>query len=409
MSAHALFSPSGAHRWMACPASLALEADCPNESSAFADEGTAAHELAQMCLTENLDADAYIGRVIVVGNREFVVDEDMAAYVQVYVDAVRSYADGGELFVEQRVDFGEAIGQPGDGFGTADAIVIQGNELQLHDLKYGRGVKVDAEENDQLLLYAVGALEQLGIAYEFERVRLVIHQPRLDALSEWDCDVARVQEQARVAFLSSTNARNAIITASKGEPIGDGFFGPEEKACRFCKAKASCPALQQHVTQQVVGDFEDLTVESVASATADLDKVFSKSLGQRMAVVGLVEDWCKAVRARAESELLAGRRVDGFKLVEGRRGARSWASDEAAEATLKAMRLKLEQMYDFKLISPTTAEKLKKSGAIGPRQWPKVETLITQSPGKPSVAPESDKRPALDVTDSFSDLTKELA
>jgi hypothetical protein len=405
VSAHALFSPSGAHRWMACPASLALEADCPNESSAFADEGTAAHELAQMCLTENLDADAYIGRVIEVGERQFGVDEDMAPYVQVYVDAVRSYADGGELFVEQRVDFGEAIGQPGDGFGTADAIIIQGNELQLHDLKYGRGVKVDAEENDQLLLYAVGAIEQLGIAYEFERVRLVIHQPRLDALSEWDCDVARVQSQAARAREA---AKDAILFRDQGV---ESFmsFAPGEKQCRFCKAKASCPALQQHVAKSVVGDFEDLTVESVASATADLDKVFSKSLGQRMAVVGLVEDWCKAVRARAESELLAGRRVDGFKLVEGRRGARAWSSKEAAEAVFKAMRLKAEQMYDFSLISPTTAEKLAKSGAIGPRQWPKVETLITQSPGKPSVAPESDKRPALDVTDSFSDLTKELA
>jgi len=126
--------------------------------------------------------------------------------------------------------------------------------------------------------------------------------------------------------------------------------------------------------------------------------------------VDLIESWCKAIRAKAESELLAGNNVPGFKLVEGRRGARKWANEAEAETTLKTMRLKLEEMYDLKLISPTEAEKLHKSGAIGPRQWPKLQQIIVQSEGKPSVAPENDKRPALvvaPVASHFEDLTAE--
>ena len=131
-------------------------------------------------------------------------------------------------------------------------------------------------------------------------------------------------------------------------------------------------------------------------------------LAAAMAAVDLIEDWCKAVRAEVERRLLAGVPVPGYKLVEGRRGSRSWASKEEAEATLKSMRLKVEEMYDLSLISPTSAEKLAKAGTIGPRQWPKLQGLITQSNGKPSVAPESDKRPALVMTppaDEFDDLT----
>ena len=126
----------------------------------------------------------------------------------------------------------------------------------------------------------------------------------------------------------------------------------------------------------------------------------------------MVEDWCKAIRAEVERRLLAGVDIPGHKLVEGRRGARAWANAEEVEAALKAMRLKVEQMYDLKLISPTTAEKLAKAGAIGPRQWPKLQDMITQADGKPSVAPASDKRPALvvkPVADEFDAVTDDDA
>lgn len=405
MTAHARFSASGAHRWMRCPASLALEADCPDSSSEFADEGTAAHELAQMALTAGSPVSAFMGRVIEVNGRSFTVDQDMVGYVATYVDLVREIADSGTLFVEQRVDFAAAIGvEPGEGFGTADAIVItHDGELQVHDLKYGRGVRVDAEQNEQLMLYGLGAVELFSIAYDFDRVRVFIHQPRLDHVSEWVCPVddltgafaAQAAQQAAAAIEAHTISEQDMIVQ---------YASPGDKQCRFCKAKASCPAASAAVAAAVVGDFKELTEGAIEQAVSDLPLVFSRALGRKMAVVDFVEGWCKAVRARSEAELLAGREVEGFKIVDGRRGPRQWVNPGEVETTLKAMRLKTEEIYDLKLISPTTAEKLAKGGTIGPRQWSKLEGLVTQSPGKPSVAPVSDPRPASNVADDFAGL-----
>lgn len=393
MSEHALHGASKAERWLHCYASLDLEADQPETGSGeYRDWGTDAHELAALCLERGDDAAAYTGKVMGLGN---VVNDEMIACVQTYVDAVREYVDGGTLFVEQRVSYARLLGLPGDdGFGTSDAIIISGcgSEIQVHDLKTGKGVPVYAEGNEQMLLYAAGAIEQFGLAFSFERVRLVIHQPRLNSLSEWECSLLDVSDLVAKA--------REVIAARSTEPR------PSEAACRFCRAKAVCPALEKEVQQAVFGCFEDLTPKRVAEATDNLRLVFSQALGQRMDAVELVELWCKGVRARAEAELLQGRRVDGWKLVEGRRGARAWRDEAEAEALFKQMRLRTDEMYDLKLISPTTAEKRLKST---PRRWGKVAEIITQPPGKPSVAPATDKRPALNVADDFADLTAPAA
>jgi hypothetical protein len=172
-------------------------------------------------------------------------------------------------------------------------------------------------------------------------------------------------------------------------------LSPSADACRFCKAK--CTALAAFVEESIGADFDEVI-------TGPKLEVQESDLPKHMAAVDLIEDWCKAVRAKVESELLSGREVEGYKLVQGRRGSRAWSSKEEAEATLKSMRLKVEEMYDFSLISPTSAEKLAKEGKIGKRQWPRVVKLITQSEGKPSVAPESDKRPALVVSPTVDDF-----
>jgi len=133
-------------------------------------------------------------------------------------------------------------------------------------------------------------------------------------------------------------------------------------------------------------------------------------LGEIMGKADLIEGWVKSIRAEVERRLLAGTSVAGYKLVQGKRGNRKWADEVEAEETLKAMRVKHDQMYNYTVISPVSAEKLAKSGDIGPRQWTKLQESITQAEGKPSVAPQSDKRPQLAVssdTSDFNDVTGE--
>jgi len=243
-------------------------------------------------------------------------------------------------------------------------------------------------------------------------VRLVIVQPRMGHISEWDCTVDVMRYFSQWVTRGAERCFAALEYHGKYTALHEKYLTPGDKQCRFCKAKANCPALRDHVLSTVADDFVDVSqpiapqIEHAAERTVD-----NAILGKLLSAVDLIEGWCKAIRAKAEAELLAGHPVPGFKLVQGRRGARRWTNDTEAEATLKAMRLKVEQMYDLSLISPTTAEKLHKAGDIGPRRWPKLLSLITQPDGKPSVAPESDKRPALVIqasADEFADVTESV-
>jgi hypothetical protein len=406
MSAHAMLSPSGAHRWMVCPGSVVLEAGQPDSSSSYADEGTDAHQLASMCLTKGTHPAGYIGQKMDKGT---IVDVDMAGHVNTYVQQVRDISAAHTLLVEQQVPIGHITEEAG-ATGTADAIIVSsdGRELMVVDLKFGRGVEVSAERNAQLMLYALGALhEHDGLSGDFETVRMIISQPRLNNLSEWSCSVGELREFGVHAAHYARKCHTAQTYGEKWSEVHHKYLSPGEDQCRFCKAKAVCPALSSFVEASVGGDFEAIAkIEPATGGVESLVPMDTDLLGAKMAAIDLIEDWCKAVRAKTEANLLSGVSVAGYKLVQGKRGNRAWTSAEEAEKTLKSMRLKIDEMYEFKLISPTTAEKLLKET---PRRWAKVLPLIGQSDGRPSVAKTSDKRPALVVTpieEDFADCTK---
>ncbi len=393
MSEHARLSPSSAHRWMTCPGSVLLESTQPDTSSEFADEGTAAHELASMCLTNSTNADAYLGRIIKVKDtgREFEVTTDMASYVQVYLNAIRLKAFGNDLMVEQKVEFSRFVDVPGQ-FGTADALILSssGEDLDVDDLKYGRGVRVDAEDNEQMMLYALGSYDQFSAVADIKRVRMTIHQPRLDHVSVFETSTEHLLAFGQRAKVAAQKAIDILQTGiyDMTELV------PGDKQCKFCKAKATCPKLAERVQDELGADFESLVAQPYDAPRA-VAAITDDCLPSAMAAVDLVEGWCKAVRAETERRLLAGTPIAGWKLVQGKQGNRAWTDAKVAEETLKTMRIKHEEMYNYSVISPTDAEKLAKAKIIGPRQWPALQQIITRSAGKPSVAPESDKREAL--------------
>jgi len=410
---HSKWSASGFEADMACPGRKAMCIGLSDRPSKYAAEGTAAHQVLTWALQENLPASAYIGRVIEADGFTFDVDEDMAGHVQVCIDYVRDVAgDDGIALVDIRVCYAEYLGVPtDDGWGTADVIVLKGDEIIVIDFKYGAGVEVSAERNPQMSLYGLGALAAYnGIEYEFTRVRLVISQPRISTKpSEYDLSVAELETwgrgEAKTARLLSERAADDFGKVPQAQ-WDDVYLRPAEKACKFCKAKATCPGLRAEVATTVFGCEPASADEFAEVGAAEAHASFALNqapewLSACLSKVDLIEDWCKAVRAEVESRLLAGKPIPGFKLVEGKQGNRAWADATAAETTLKSFRLKVEDMYDLKLISPTSAEKLAKAKQgeplIGPRQWTKLQGLITRAPAKPHVAPESDPRPALGI------------
>ena len=391
MSEHARLSPSGAHRWSRCSAALLIEEKLPDKGSKYADEGTAAHELASWILGEErtkADAEALIGVLgIEVNGDVWPITQEMVDHCFDYAKLVREYAEGGSLLVEQRVEFSTWVDVP-KSFGTSDAVILKNDQIIVVDLKYGMGERVDANENEQLMLYALGALHEFSWFANFKDVVMVIHQPRLNHVSEYTVDVDHLKAFA-----------DRMKDAAKAALTPNTDFNPGEKQCRWCRAKATCPALRSDITEMVAADasdFDDLGDDLPIDTSPGY-------LAVAMDKVALIEGWCKAVRAEVERRLFEGQPVPGYKLVEGRLGARQWAHKDTVEQVFKDWRYRKDEMYEFALISPTKAEKVL---ASNPVRWAKLQQLIDRRPGKASVAPASDRRPAISpaaTADDFGD------
>lgn len=430
MGQHAELSPSSAKRWTTCPASVQRSRGMPNRSNDYADQGTAAHFLAARCLQDRTSPSDYLGLTIglyyhpesdssfeefveVFGERmetnadaalctctnEFEVDDDMVHYVGLYVDYVNEQValTKGELFVEQAVPIGHLTGEK-DAEGTSDAVILSPDgELIVIDLKYGM-TWVDPQNNLQLIMYALGAVKKFGLAFEPKQVRTVIAQPRVnDTPGEYTYTIEKILKY-------EGTLREAAAKARYAEPPAHA----SAEACKYCPAKLlmnngdGCPEYQNMVNTALGAKFEDLTAEFVNEVkTVDLSM-----LNLKMLKVDIVEDWCKAVRAETEAQLLSGAEMEDFKLVMGRKGQRKWTDADEVVGVLKAAKLKEDDIYSKKVNSPAQIEKKVKKAK--PKVWETLEEKITQSEGSPSVAYKSDPRPVYSPKPvEFDDLTQE--
>lgn len=390
---HALLSPSSAARWMRCPASVVVTRGMPEDSSPYAIEGTCAHRLAELLLNgaDGFPADE-AAKVIAAG-----VDPDsLVEPVRVYVDYVRSL--GSEIVTEVSLDISLITKEP-EARGTSDAVVFSDGVLHVCDLKYGKGEPVSAEDNPQLAIYAGAALAAFDFLGEIREVCMHIVQPRLNSISIWRVSVDELM--TFLAYVTRAGARCLRLLDEYPDPdtVPVGYFDPSDKACRFCRNRGKCAALAKYALS-VAG------LELPAPLKASLDV---QQLAYILDRIGLIKTWMGEVEAAAHAALLEGREVPGYKLVEGRAGSRKWTDESKAEKLLKAWKVPADFRYVKSLISPTQAEKLLKLKTITDEQWAELCGYVSREPGKPTVVPASDKRPAISCRPAAEDFPDESA
>jgi hypothetical protein len=438
---HHLYSASGSEGWLNCAGKIAMEQGRPDKGSVYADEGSAAHFVGAECLINNAHPSKYHGREVIcyqvpggragqcwsteavpkkaIESSRWPVNDEMVKHLNQYVTLVREHTRDMHLMVEKRVEFGDAIGLPG-AFGTSDALALSNDDTTLFvgDLKYGH-LAVDAVQNTQMMLYALGALRELEMATDpdkLRRIHMVIYQPRINNTSTWIIDISTLLEFAVRAAEAIQLSETARADFAKIENEADfldwwqRYLGVSEKGCQWCLAKASCPKLAAEnmntlamIPPAHADDLLDMDQPIAEQATAlattidtglqalpglDFDTVV-----ELFKALDKVEMWAEAIRGRVMYDMLNGHKHPDFKLVRGKQGDRKWRDEKEAELMLKAQKYKVEEMYTKKLITPTAAEKLTKAK---PQHWQKLEAQITRAEGKIVIAPRSDKREPLD-------------
>jgi len=372
MTAHAKLSASGAHRWIPCPGSVSLEEGLPDIKSEYAEYGTAGHELAQVCLEQNFAAISKKGLVL---NKSaffpdgFLVDDEMVDAVQQYLDYCNGL-DGQHRFIEHRVDFSKWVPE---GFGTSDFIKLDKNDegqiIHCVDLKMGKGVKVFAKDNPQGMLYALGVLNTMDMAFEFsdfDLVNIVIVQPRLDHIDEW------------------------FITVGALKKWAEAEFEPGDKQCKFCKAKPTCKALADHSMEAVSKIFKPLP------DVIDFKEAHSLSnedIGKLIPLTDGIIDWCKALQSYAFNLMEGGTTIPGYKIVRGRAGNRKWVDEDQVSMILSENQLGMEDIFQLpKLLTPPNMVKLLKVTGL-PADL--ITDLWVQPEGKRTMATSDDPRDEL--------------
>lgn len=374
---HALLSASGAAKWLSCPPSARLEEQFPNESSEFAREGTVAHSLAELSARYNLsdiskkEFNAQKKKLLATEDGKKFYNEEMQEHAKDYAELIfgklqeartRSVDAFAEL--EVQVDFSKWVPE---GFGTSDCVIVADDWLEVIDLKYGKGHRVEATGNPQMRLYALGALEYYGQLYDIKNVRMTIFQPRLSG--EQSSDEITVAELMKWA-------EKIVKPRAKQAFNGKGEFAPSEEACKFCRAKETCKARYEK-NLALFDEAEDPLLITVEEAAAVLEKAAD------------IRAWLTDLENLVQSTLLSGEPVTGWKIVEGRSN-RKFSDDLKVAEAMKAAGYDEALLYEKKLITLTQMEK-----DFGKKKVAEVlGSLIIKPQGKPTLAPESDKRPA---------------
>lgn len=368
---HALLSASSAHRWLVCPASAVAAEAYPAQDTEFTREGTRAHEVAE-AVTRSAVAHKN-SWTVPTGEDGEGLPLDMVNHAEGYRDYILEQLKGPEAVVllEQRVDFSPWVP---DGFGTADCIIIQGDTMDVIDYKYGQGVPVLATDNPQAKLYGLGALNDYGIAYDVERIRLHIYQPRLNNISVDELTAADLMDWA-----------NNIVKPIAGKAAkGKGGYKAGGH-CKFCPHAGKCRTLHKTCTEFV--EMHDLRVGVPVLAPHEVAGVLEME--------SLVNLWLKRVKAQALDTLLSGGEVPGYKVVEGKQGNRKWTADFQVLEVLKGAGYSMEDVTETKLLSPAGMDK-----ALGKKRVTELlEQFIDRAPGAPTLAPASDKRPVYNRLD----------
>lgn len=378
---HALLSASGASRWLKCPPSARLEDELPDTTSEFAKEGTVAHEVCEILLRKHLGliAKATATKSINKLKKDKLFSAEMIDHANDYIDYIteKVKSDDAVVLVEEQLDFNQYVPE---GFGTGDCIIIQDGILTIIDFKYGKGVSVSAEDNPQMKLYALGAVEMFGFIYEFAKVEMCIFQPRINNISE---SVETVEELIRWG-------NGVIIPAAKLAFEGKGQFCAGDH-CRFCKLRNKCKCLADYCLETVKDEFEDLDGKLDKSLLAPED--IAMIIGR----MKTVQNWLKDVESYAINGVLDGTlEVPGYKVVEGRSN-RVYADQDKVVDTLVTNGYPESALFEKKLLTITAMEK-----AVGKKNFNTLlADLIEKPKGKPTIVPLSDKREPYSIANEF--------
>ena len=379
--AHALLGASKASQWINCPPSARLQESVPDKRSEYADEGTAAHELAEIKLLGRVTQcnskqrkvlDARLAQIK--GSKYYGPEMEQA--VQEYIEiveerfmAAKARSSDAVALLEEHVDF---TGWVPDGYGTGDVVLIADGVLEVIDLKYGKGVPVSAHNNAQIRLYGLGAWSGYNYLYSISEVHMTIIQPRLDNVSTEVMSLGALIEWAE----------SVVKPAADLAFAGDGEFKAGDH-CRWCKVKATCRARADENMKALAHEFKEPALMS------------TEEIGSILFITDQLQAWAKDVAAYANEQALMGNPIPQWKLVEGRSNRAITDKDAAMKAFEEAKLESEKYLKPQELLGIGELEK-----RIGKKEFAELlGSLIVKPPGKPVLVPESDKRPELNSID----------